>query len=68
MTRKIAFWLTAAVGVLWLGIGLRDLFAPGLFSFSPSIASNSTIVLNFVTGVLFLLCALSFRLVKPTIR
>lgn len=66
MTKKIALWLNIAIGIIWIGIGLRDMFAPGLFSFSPTIASNSTIVLDFVAGVAFLFCAFCFRQSKPT--
>lgn len=54
MTQKTAVRLNAAVGLVWIGIALRDLFAPGLFSFSPSVASNSTIVLEFTAGAAFL--------------
>ncbi len=67
MTKK-AFWLSAVVGVLWIGIGLRDLFAPGLFSISPSVASRSTIVLDFIAAAGFLACAFSFRQVRPTVK
>lgn len=59
--KKTAMWLNVAVGILWIGIGLRDLFAPHLFSFSPSVASNSTIVLDFAVGAAFLLCAFFFN-------
>ena len=67
MTKKTALWLSAAVGILWIGIGLRDLFAPGLFSFSPIAASNSTIVLDFAAAAAFLFCAFGFRQSKPTV-
>ncbi len=68
MNNKTAMWLNVAVGILWIGIALRDLFAPGLFSFSPNIASNSTIVFDFAAGAAFLLCAFFFRLARPTTR
>jgi hypothetical protein len=72
MTKKTAMWTRTAmlvnvgVGILWIGIGLRDLFAPGLFSFSPTVASNSTIVLDFAAGAAFLFCAFCLRQAKPT--
>ena len=66
-TRK-AFLINVAVGLLWIGIGLRDLFAPGLFSFSPTAASNSTIVLDFAAAAAFLFCAFYFRQARPTAR
>jgi hypothetical protein len=61
MNNKTAMWVNVAVGILWIGVGLRDLFAPGLFSFSPNVASNSTIVFDFATGVIFLFVAFSFH-------
>jgi len=61
-------WLNAAVGILWIGIALRDLFAPHLFSFSPNVASNSTIVLDVAAGATFLFCAFWFNQARPTTR
>jgi hypothetical protein len=60
MNNKTAMWINATVGILWIGIGLRDLFAPGFFSFSLSVASNSTIVFDFAAGAIFLFVAFSF--------
>lgn len=68
MNKKTAMWVNAAVGILWIGIALRDLFAPGLFSFSPTVASNSTIALEFTAGAVFLFCAFFFRQAKPAAR
>jgi hypothetical protein len=74
MTKKTAMWtrtamlVNAAVGLLWIGIALRDIFAPGLFSFSPSVASKSTIVLEFAAAAAFLFCAFGFRQARPTAR
>jgi hypothetical protein len=68
MNKKTSMWINVAVGLLWIGIGLRDLFAPGLFSFSPTPASNSTIVLAFAAGAAFLFCAFYFRQARPTTR
>ena len=68
MTKKTAFWLNLAVGIMWIGIGLRDIFAPGLFSFGSTVASDSTIVLEFAAGAVFLFCAFYFRQARPTAR
>jgi hypothetical protein len=68
MNKKTSMWMNFVVGLLWIGIGLRDLFAPGLFSFSPTAASNSTIVLDFAVGAVFLFCAFYFRQARPTTR
>ena len=64
MNKTTAFWITAAVGALWIGIGLRDLFAPHLFRFDGRVADNSTVILDFAVGTLFLIAALSFRKAK----
>lgn len=61
MNNKTAMWINAAVGILWIGIALRELFAPHLFTFSPSVASNSTIILDFAAGVVFLFVAFCFQ-------
>ena len=61
MNNKTAVWINAAVGILWIGIGLRDVFGPGLFSFSPSVANDSTIIPDFTAGVIFLFIAFCFQ-------
>lgn len=57
---KAAMTINAAVGLIWIGIGLRDLFAPHLFRFDGRVADTSTIVLDFVVGAIFLVAAFSF--------
>lgn len=54
-----AFWINAVVGLLWIGIGLRDLFAPHLFRFDGQVATRNTIILDFVAGGAFLVAALA---------
>jgi hypothetical protein len=68
MTQKMAVWLNVAVGVVWILIGLRDLFAPHLFRFDGQVAATGTLVLDFVAGAAFLLCALSLRQLRLTAR
>jgi len=63
MVRK-AFWINAVVGLFWIGIGLRDAFAPHLFRFDGRVATNSTITLDFVVGIVFLIAAVSLRSIK----
>jgi hypothetical protein len=65
MVRK-AFWINAVVGLMWIGIGLRDAFAPHLFRFDGQVATNSTVSLDFVVGILFLVAAVSLRAIKST--
>lgn len=66
MNKRTAFWMTAVVGLLWIGIGLRDLFAPHVFRFDGQVAANSTVILDFVVGAAFLFAALSFRRAKSS--
>ncbi len=64
MNKTTAIWINAAVGALWVGIGLRDLIAPNLFRFDGRVATTSTIILDFAVGVIFLFVALSFHLAR----
>lgn len=59
--KKAAFWINVVVGLFWIGIGLRDVFAPHLFRFDGQVATKSTIILDFVVGALFLFSALALR-------
>jgi hypothetical protein len=54
MKSKVGIWLFLIAGILWLLVGLRDLFAPGFFSFSGRVVTNSQIVVDFALGVMFL--------------
>ena len=65
MTNTTAFRVNAAVGILWIGIGLRDLILPHLFRFDGRVAATSMIILDFAVGAVFLFVALSFYLAKP---
>jgi hypothetical protein len=56
---KIVTWLLIVAGVLWILAGIRDLFAPGFFSISAPPVSGSSITLNFVIGIVFLVLASS---------
>ena len=64
MNKTTAFWITAVAGLLWTGIGLRDVFAPHLFTFDGQVATRSTIILDFVTGAVLLFAALTLRRTK----
>ena len=74
MTNKTAFWFTNAVwlnfavGMVWIGLGLRDLFAPHLFRFDGQVAVGSTIILEFAAATIFLVSAFCLRQGKPTVR
>ena len=66
MIRSKAFRVTAVAGVVWFGIGLRDIYAPHLFRFDERIADGSTVALDFGLGMMFLLIAFGFRQAEPT--
>lgn len=67
MTKK-AVWLCAVVGLIWIGIGLRDMFAPHFFNISPNVPETSRIILDFAAGVAFLACAFSLHKSQPSAR
>ena len=66
MNKTKAFLIIALVGLMWIGIGLRDLFVPHFFRFDGQVASNSTVVLDFLAGAAFLVAALSLRKTKSS--
>jgi len=55
--RKIVFWGFLVAGVLAVIAGLRDLFAPGFFSMSPRLPTNTDIIGQFVAAVALLTVA-----------
>ncbi|MDQ2938329.1 MAG: hypothetical protein M3R67_12610 [Acidobacteriota bacterium] len=58
--KNIMVWGFLFAGVLALIAGLRDLFAPGFFSMSPRLPTNTDIIGQFVAAVaLFAVAALS---------
>lgn len=61
---KAAVGVTAAAGLMWVGIGLRDLFAPHLFRFDGQAAAAGTVILDFAAGAVFLFTALSLYKAK----
>ena len=60
-----AFLINAAVGIVWIGIGLRDLFAPHLFRFDGQVAATSTVIFDVAAGAVFLFTALSLLKAQP---
>lgn len=61
MNKTTALWLNAAAGVLWIGVGGRDLFAPNLFRFDGRVATGGTVILDLATGAIFLFVAFCFH-------
>jgi hypothetical protein len=67
MKSKPVIWLFAVVGVLWVLLGLRDLFAPGFFSPNGRVVTGSNIALDFALATVFitLAVAMAIRLRRP---
>ena len=61
MKSKIAMWASFIAGLLWVGVGLRDTYAPGFFTMSGSVKSKLDIAMEFATGGVFLLIAALFQ-------
>jgi hypothetical protein len=54
-------WASLIAGFLWVGVGLRDTYAPGFFTMSGSVKSKLDIAMEFATGAVFLLIAALFQ-------
>jgi len=61
MKYKVAVWASVIAGLLWIVVGLRDTYAPGFFSMSPSVKGRFDIAMELATGVVFLLIAALFQ-------
>ena len=57
MKSKTMIWLFLIVGLLWALAGLRDIFAPGFFSFNGRVVTGSNIALEFAVAAVFLAVA-----------
>ena len=61
MKHKVALWASLIAGLLWVGVGLRDTYAPGFFTMSGSVKSKLDIAMEFATGAVFLIIAALFQ-------
>lgn len=61
MKHKVAVWASLIAGLLWVGVGLRDTYAPGFFTMSGSVKSKLDIAMEFATGAVFLIIAALFQ-------
>ena len=61
MKHKVALWASLIAGLLWVGVGLRDTYAPGFFTLSGSAKSKLDIAMEFATGAVFLIIAALFQ-------
>ena len=61
MKHKVAVWASLVAGLLWVVVGLRDTYAPGFFSMSPTVKGKLDIAMEFATGAVFLIVAALFQ-------
>ena len=61
--KKTATWLNIAVGVLLIGIGFLDLFAPNFFAVNGRVGNTRSSFFDFASGVTFLCVGLVFYFV-----
>ena len=65
MKSKTAMWLCLFCGLLWVLVGLRDIFAPRFFIMSPRVMTRLDIAMEFVAAATFLIAAALFHLSRP---
>ena len=65
MKSKTAAWLFLVCGLLWVLVGLRDIFAPRFFTMSPRIMTRIDITMEFVAAAPFLIAAALFYINRP---
>ena len=53
-------WACLIAGLLWIIVGLRDIFKPHIFNMSPRVMSKLDISLEFAAAAAFLVAAASF--------
>jgi hypothetical protein len=54
MKTKAVMWLLLLAGILWVFVGLRDVFAPGFFSPNGRLVTSSHITLDFAVAAVFI--------------
>ena len=67
MKSKTAAWLCLVCGLLWVLVGLRDIFAPRFLIMSPRIMTKLDIAMEFVAAAPFLIAAALFYLSRPLV-
>ena len=68
MKSKTGVWLCFFCGLLWVLVGLRDIFAPRFFTMSPRVMTRLDIAMEFVAAATFLISAALFHLSKPKVE
>ena len=67
MKSKVAVWASLVAGLLWVGVGLRDTFAPGFFTMNGSVKSKLDIAMEFAAAATFLFVAAVFHMNRQRI-
>jgi len=62
-----AMWLCLIVGLLWVIVGQRDIFAPGFFTMAPRVMSKLDITMEFAAAATFLIAAAGFHMSRPQV-
>jgi hypothetical protein len=65
---RFAKWLFILAGILWTTAGIRDLLAPGFFSFSGRTVTGTGILIDFALGIFFLIMGVTMAPTIPTER
>jgi hypothetical protein len=67
MKSKAAMWLCLFCALLWVFVGLRDIFGPRFFTMSPRVITWLDIAMEFVAAATFLIAAALFHLSRPKV-
>lgn len=61
MKTKVLMWVWLIAALLWVFVGLRDIFAPRFFTMSPRSMGKLDITMEFVAAAAFLIVAALFH-------
>lgn len=62
MKSKTAIWVCLFTGLVWVFVGLRDIFAPRFFTMSPRVMSKLDITMEFAAAATFFIAAALFHM------
>lgn len=65
MKSKAMTWVWLIAALLWVMVGLRDIFAPRFFNVSSRVMTKADIAMEFVAAVAFLIVAALFHRSRP---
>jgi hypothetical protein len=67
MKSKTVIWVWLIAALLWIIVGLRDIFAPRFFTMSPRVMTKLDIAMEFVAAAAFLIVAALFHRSMPKV-